>query len=273
MFSTSSPTYPASVSAVASAIANGTLSIRARVCARCVLPHPVGPISRMFDLASSTFSAPVPPDSAWMRLWWLYTATARDFFAWSWPTTYWSRKAQISIGLGSSSHLTSPDSASSSSMISLQRSMHSSQMYTPGPAISFFTCFCDFPQKEHLSRSPPSPIRATYGLPALTGRTLVRNRPLKFPRAGDRPNGGRESLPRRYLLRGVNPTPGRWCLLRLRRVSQTVWLSSSPSGDQLSSYASHQAICLVSRPTVLPTFVPPGAAFAHCDTPLSGPIL
>src|SRR6266498_32719 len=126
---------------------------------------------------------------------------------------------------------------------------------------------------EHLSRSPPSPIRATYGLPALTGRTLVRNRPLKFPRAGDRPNGGRESLPRRYLLRGVNPTPGRWCLLRLRRVSQTVWLSSSPSGDQLSSYASHQAICLVSRPTVLPTFVPPGAAFAHCDTPLSGPIL
>src|SRR5438067_714908 len=45
-------------------------------------------------------------------------------------------------------------------MISLQRSMHSSQMYTPGPAMSFFTCFWLFPQKEHLSRSPPSPIRA-----------------------------------------------------------------------------------------------------------------
>ena len=38
-------------------------------------------------------------------------------------------------------------------MISLHRSMHSSQMYTPGPAISFFTCFWLFPQKEHFSRS------------------------------------------------------------------------------------------------------------------------
>src|SRR6185503_5510533 len=47
-------------------------------------------------------------------------------------------------------------------MISLHRSMHSSQMYTPGPAMSFLTCFCDLPQNEHLSRSPPSPMRATY---------------------------------------------------------------------------------------------------------------
>src|SRR5271167_716194 len=42
---------------------------------------------------------------------------------------------------------------SSSSMISLQRSMHSSQMYTPGPAISFLTCRCDLPQKLHRSCS------------------------------------------------------------------------------------------------------------------------
>src|SRR5262245_57930090 len=46
-------------------------------------------------------------------------------------------------------------------MISLQRSMHSSQMYTPGPAINFLTCFWLFPQKEHFSRSPPSPNFAT----------------------------------------------------------------------------------------------------------------
>src|SRR3954447_8143881 len=46
-------------------------------------------------------------------------------------------------------------------MISLQRSMHSSQMYTPGPAINFFTCFCDLPQNEHFSSSPPSPNLAT----------------------------------------------------------------------------------------------------------------
>ena len=49
-------------------------------------------------------------------------------------------------------------------MISLQRSMHSSQMYTPGPAMSFLTCFWLFPQNEHFSRSPPSPMRATQFL-------------------------------------------------------------------------------------------------------------
>src|SRR5439155_4326856 len=49
-------------------------------------------------------------------------------------------------------------------MISLQRSMHSSQMYTPGPAMSFLTCFWLFPQNEHLSKSPPSPMRATQQL-------------------------------------------------------------------------------------------------------------
>src|SRR5665213_4069898 len=46
-------------------------------------------------------------------------------------------------------------------MMSLHRSMHSSQMYTPGPAISFLTCFWVLPQKLHLTRSPPSPNFAT----------------------------------------------------------------------------------------------------------------
>src|ERR1700741_3720055 len=67
----------------------------------------------------------------------------------------------MSFGFGSSSSLSSVVSESSSSMISLQRSMHSSQMYTPGPAMSFLTCFWDFPQNEHFSRSPPSPNFAT----------------------------------------------------------------------------------------------------------------
>src|SRR5436190_5652136 len=31
--------------------------------------------------------------------------------------------------------------------------------------MSFFTCFWLFPQNEHFSRSPPSPIRATGGHP------------------------------------------------------------------------------------------------------------
>src|SRR5215469_2398186 len=50
-------------------------------------------------------------------------------------------------------------------MMSLHRSMHSSQMYTPGPAISFLTCFCDFPQKEHFTRSLDSPNLATTPIP------------------------------------------------------------------------------------------------------------
>ena len=40
MFSTSSPTYPASVNVVASAIAKGTFNILARVWASSVLPQP-----------------------------------------------------------------------------------------------------------------------------------------------------------------------------------------------------------------------------------------
>ena len=31
--------------------------------------------------------------------------------------------------------------------------------------MSFFTCFWLFPQNEHLSRSPPSPMRATRCFP------------------------------------------------------------------------------------------------------------
>ena len=62
MFSTSSPTYPASVSVVASAMVKGTSSIRARVCARSVFPTPVGPRRRMFDLSSSTSPSRFAPE-------------------------------------------------------------------------------------------------------------------------------------------------------------------------------------------------------------------
>src|SRR5207247_379522 len=85
------------------------------------------------------------------------------------------------MGLGSSSSLSSVVSESSSSMISLQRSMHSSQMYTPGPAMSFFTCFCDLPQKEHLSRSEsPSLLTAcphpSQGPCPFANRVILRTR-------------------------------------------------------------------------------------------------
>src|SRR3990170_3849429 len=92
--------------------------------------------------------------------------------------TYWSRNSQISIGLGSSSHLRSELSESSSSMISLQRSMHSSQMYTPGPAMSFLTCFWLFPQKEHFSRSEsPNFAMPPYLSSEPSGRARARPAP------------------------------------------------------------------------------------------------
>ena len=57
MFSTSSPTYPASVSVVASAIAKGTFNLFASVFARSVFPEPVGPISKTFDFSIFTSSS------------------------------------------------------------------------------------------------------------------------------------------------------------------------------------------------------------------------
>ena len=42
-------------------MAKGTSRIRARVWAKSVLPEPVGPISRMFDLSISTSELAVVP--------------------------------------------------------------------------------------------------------------------------------------------------------------------------------------------------------------------
>src|SRR5581483_9520543 len=66
----------------------------------------------------------------------------------------------MSRGRGRLSRSSWAGAVSSSSMISLQRSMHSSQMYTPGPAMSFLTWRCDLPQKLQRSCSLPSLARA-----------------------------------------------------------------------------------------------------------------
>src|SRR5919107_6136483 len=90
----------------------------------------------------------------------------------------------MSLGRGRLSRSSCVGAVSSSSMISLQRSMHSSQMYTPGPAISFLTCFCDLPQNEHFSRSPPSPNLAIWSSPLAQGcgrRLLERTCPPPLP--------------------------------------------------------------------------------------------
>ena len=56
MFSTSSPTYPASVNVVASAIVKGTSKSLAKVWAKSVLPLPVGPSKRILLFPNSTSS-------------------------------------------------------------------------------------------------------------------------------------------------------------------------------------------------------------------------
>jgi hypothetical protein len=64
--------------------------------------------------------------------------------------TYSSRMPQISRGVGRSDLAGLPplSAALSSRMMSLQSSMHSSQMNTDGPAMSFLTSCWLLPQKE-----------------------------------------------------------------------------------------------------------------------------
>src|SRR4051812_34910218 len=54
--------------------------------------------------------------------------------------------------------------------------------------MSFLTCFWLFPQKEHFSRSPPSPIRATHLSPAHDPARTAGPCPGSSPRPG--PCGG-----------------------------------------------------------------------------------
>ena len=64
--------------------------------------------------------------------------------------TYWSRMSRISCGVGSLFLSVRADSAvvPSSRMMSLQSSMHSSQMNTDGPAMSLRTSCWLLPQNE-----------------------------------------------------------------------------------------------------------------------------
>src|SRR5471030_2091957 len=74
-----------------------------------------------------------------------------------WPITYWSSNSLISCGVGRSDLAPVTDSMAevSSRMMSLHRSMHSSQMKTDGPAISFFTSCWLLPQNEQYSNFSP----------------------------------------------------------------------------------------------------------------------
>src|SRR4051794_38578537 len=86
--------------------------------------------------------------------------------------TYWSSIWRISCGVGSL--LLSVRAASalapSSRMMSLQSSMHSSQMNTEGPAMSFRTSCWLLPQKEQYRSLSPGVFSAIQRPPVNRGR-------------------------------------------------------------------------------------------------------
>src|SRR4051794_25935325 len=105
--------------------------------------------------------------------------------------------------------------------------------------MSFLTCFWLFPQKEHLSRSPPSPMRATRSPPEAdpggcrTGRPVSRSTDMTVPPS---------SAPRGSLL----STTGASSACRARFVT---WARSSghPLSPDRRSGAGHAVLIVLSR--------------------------
>src|SRR3954466_4159010 len=87
--------------------------------------------------------------------------------------TYWSRIWRVSRGVGRSDLAPLPplSVAVSSRMMSLQSSMHSSQMNTEGPAMSFRTSCWLLPQKEQYRSLSPGVFSAIQRPPVNGGRS------------------------------------------------------------------------------------------------------
>jgi len=148
-------------------MANGTLSMRARVWASRVLPQPVGPSSKMFDFDSSTPSSVAGP--AWTACM-VVDRDREDLLRVLLADHVVVQELEDLTRLGKVSKLSSVVSVSSSAMMSLHRSMHSSQMYTPGPAINSSPASATFRRScTSLGRRPhrtsprllPSPVRCS----------------------------------------------------------------------------------------------------------------
>src|SRR5262245_51514093 len=108
--------------------------------------------------------------------------------------TYSSRTFLISCGFGSLSRVRSARSSSSSRMMSLQSSTHSSQMKTDGPAMSLRTSCWLLPQNEQYRSLPSSPLPRASSLIAVllqpvkryapgysTGSRCLQSRVSQFP--------------------------------------------------------------------------------------------
>src|SRR6266852_6102419 len=89
--------------------------------------------------------------------------------------TYWSSAAQIVFGLGMKPVFCFlvPADLLSSSRTSWQRSMHWSQMKTPGPATSLRTWSWPFPQNEQRLLAATIPVFA-HGSPRSLSREVSR---------------------------------------------------------------------------------------------------
>src|SRR3954453_24080007 len=109
--------------------------------------------------------------------------------------------------------------------------------------MSFLTCFCDLPQNEHLSRSPPSPIRATYVSPCLVRHPCIRSEtpPHRVPPAR---HGGRRLDGTRFgpILRPLTPSHFR-CVRRPSSGGTT----DTPKGDQLVSADRYGGLLAVAH--------------------------
>src|SRR5687767_8778704 len=110
--------------------------------------------------------------------------------------TYWSSTSRISRGLGRWLRPDCAFSSSSSRMMSLQSSTHSSQMNTLGPAMSLRTSCWLFPQNEQyriLLLSPERPWRSSVMrlLPWWKGSVS------RISQAGQAPRRGRNDRPKR----------------------------------------------------------------------------
>src|SRR5690606_8223220 len=105
--------------------------------------------------------------------------------------TYSSKNAFISCGFGIFVRFDWLSVCSSSFIISLQMSMHSLQTYTPGPAISLRTSFCDLPQNEQQSNSSglrKFVIRSVISVSEVPEVSDVKGCFLHFPVVPDSPN-------------------------------------------------------------------------------------
>ncbi len=114
----------------------------------------------------------------------------------AWPITYSSRTFLISCGRGSLSRVRSARSSSSSRMMSLQSSTHSSQTNTDGPAMSLRTSCWFLPQKRAVQK-----LAVVVFAAGIVGHALPSKAGTNQPLSNRRPSALRNRVTVATLLR------------------------------------------------------------------------